>query len=166
MDVDEPTSFLDHENLGCTQRECKPNEIIFEDCTKMFESRISSGATEQLPGRDKPHSKTVASSYDMEGHARKCVEHSRNSVGCIVTLRRELTREPRRRGAICCCGLSRQPQARSGQTVGEVRPMSLPSSSTVVTVSAGLHWTDAKHKVPPTSFSPQTVPGFSSSTKC
>ena len=50
------------------------------------------------------------------------------------TARREGTREPRRRGAICCCGLSRQPQARSGQTVGEVRPTSLPSSSTVVTV--------------------------------
>ena len=48
------------------------------------------------------------------------------------TVRREATREPRRRGAICCCGLSRQPQARSGQTVGEDRPTSLPSSSTVV----------------------------------
>ena len=32
----------------------------------------------------------------------------------------------------CCCGLSRQPPARSGQTVGEVRPSSLPSSSAVV----------------------------------
>ena len=48
------------------------------------------------------------------------------------TVRREGTREPWRRGAICCCGLSRQPQARSGQTVGEDRPTSLPSSSTVV----------------------------------
>ena len=26
VDTDEPTSFLDHENLGCTQRECKPSE--------------------------------------------------------------------------------------------------------------------------------------------
>ena len=58
------------------------------------------------------------------------------------TVRREGTREPRRRGAICWCGLSRQPQARTGQTVGEVRPTSLPSSSTVVTVSAGLHFND------------------------
>ena len=40
----------------------------------MFESRISAGATEKLPGRDKPRSKTSARSYDMEGHARKCVE--------------------------------------------------------------------------------------------
>ena len=53
-------------------------------------------------------------------------------------------REPRRRGAICCYGLSRQPQARSGQTVGEDRPTSLPSSSTVFTVGAGLHWTTSK----------------------
>ena len=56
------------------------------------------------------------------------------------TVQREGTREPRRRGAISCCGLSRQPQARSGQTVGDVRPTSLPSSSTVFTVGARLHW--------------------------
>ena len=41
VDLDEPTSFLDHENLGCTQRECKPNEIVIEEKTKMFVSRIS-----------------------------------------------------------------------------------------------------------------------------
>ena len=40
----------------------------------MFASRISAGAIEQLPGWEKPHAKTVAWSYDMEGHARKCVE--------------------------------------------------------------------------------------------
>ena len=39
----------------------------------MFESRISAGATEKLPGWDKFHAKTVAS-CDMEGHARKCFE--------------------------------------------------------------------------------------------
>ena len=27
-DLDEPTSFLAQECLGCTQRECKPNESI------------------------------------------------------------------------------------------------------------------------------------------
>ena len=30
VDLDEPTSFLDHVYLGCTQTECKPNEIIEE----------------------------------------------------------------------------------------------------------------------------------------
>ena len=50
VDPDETDSFLDHVYLGCTQRECKPNEIIIEEYTKMFESRISAGATEKLPG--------------------------------------------------------------------------------------------------------------------
>ena len=40
----------------------------------MFESRISAGATEKLPGWDKRRAKTSAWSYDMKGHARKCVE--------------------------------------------------------------------------------------------
>ena len=74
VDLDEPTSFLDHVYLGCTQRECKPNEIIIEEYRKMLESRISAGATENLPGWVKPHAKTVAWSYEMEGHARKCIE--------------------------------------------------------------------------------------------
>ena len=50
VDLDEPTSFLDHIFLGCTQRECKPNEIMIEEYTKMFESRISAGASEKLLG--------------------------------------------------------------------------------------------------------------------
>ena len=43
VDLDEPTSFHDHVNLGCTQCECKPNETIIEKHTRMFESRISAG---------------------------------------------------------------------------------------------------------------------------
>ena len=31
VDLGEPTSFLDHENLGCTQRECKSNEGIVDE---------------------------------------------------------------------------------------------------------------------------------------
>ena len=74
VDLDEPKSFLDHVYLGCTQRECQPNEITIEQHIKMFESRISAGATEKLPRWEKLRAKTVAWSYDMEGHARKCVE--------------------------------------------------------------------------------------------
>ena len=44
VDHDEPTSFLDHVYLGCTQRECKPTEIIIEENRKMFQRRISAGA--------------------------------------------------------------------------------------------------------------------------
>ena len=72
IDVDEPISFLDHVNLGCTQRVCKQNEIIIDPYREMFESPISAGATEKLPVKKK--SLTQKLSYDMEGHARKCVE--------------------------------------------------------------------------------------------
>ena len=34
VDLEEPTSFLDHACLGCTQRECKPNEIIFKEAQR------------------------------------------------------------------------------------------------------------------------------------
>ena len=57
--------------LGCIQRECKPNENITDEYRKMFESRTSAGAIEKLPGLEKLPAKTVAQSYDMEGHAKK-----------------------------------------------------------------------------------------------
>ena len=68
-DLDEPTSFLDHVYLGCTQRECKPNETIIEQYTKMFEPRNSATTTEKLPGCEKRHAKTIAWSH---GHGRTC----------------------------------------------------------------------------------------------
>ena len=37
VDLDEPTSFLDHVYLGCTQCECKPNESIIKEYREMFE---------------------------------------------------------------------------------------------------------------------------------
>ena len=90
VDLGEPTSFLEHVHLGCTQRECKPNqtyvgctqrEYISKDIVKnfrsMFDSRNSAGAKEKLPTRasGKPDAETISSwSYDMEGHAKKCVE--------------------------------------------------------------------------------------------
>ena len=46
VDLGEPTSFLDHVHLVCTQRECKPNDAIVEQYKEMFESRLSAGATE------------------------------------------------------------------------------------------------------------------------
>ena len=53
VDIDEPTSFFDHVYLGCIQRACKPNETVIEQDTKMFESRISAGATWKIPGWEK-----------------------------------------------------------------------------------------------------------------
>ena len=42
----------------------------------MCESRICAGATEKLLGWEKSHANTTAWSYDMEGHAKKCVKRS------------------------------------------------------------------------------------------
>ena len=77
VDLEEPTSFLDHENLGCTQRECTISNDIVTNYSDMFESRISAGAKEKPPARAswKPDAEIISSwSYDMEGHAKKCVE--------------------------------------------------------------------------------------------
>ena len=68
----EPTSFLDHVYLGCTQRKCEISKDIMDNYRTMFESRISAGRLEKLPF---PQNIRISSwSYDMAGHAKKCVE--------------------------------------------------------------------------------------------
>ena len=49
VDLGEPTSFLDHENLGCTQRQCQISKDFVDNYRTMFESRISAGRAEKLP---------------------------------------------------------------------------------------------------------------------
>ena len=71
VDLGEPTTFLDHVYRRYTQRECKSNENIVEEHNQVLESRISAGATQKLPGWEKPQAMTVAWSCDMEGHAKK-----------------------------------------------------------------------------------------------
>ena len=67
VDLGEPTSFLDHENLCCTQRQCEIIEDIVDNYRTMFESRISAGGLEKLPF---PQNLRISSwSYDMAGHA-------------------------------------------------------------------------------------------------
>ena len=48
VDSGEPTSFLDHVYLGCTQRQCKISNDITDNYRTMFESRNSGGATEKI----------------------------------------------------------------------------------------------------------------------
>ena len=43
VDLGEPKSFLDHVNLGCTQRQCRISKDIVDNYRTMFESRISAG---------------------------------------------------------------------------------------------------------------------------
>ena len=69
VDLGEPTSFLDHVHLGCTQRQCEICKDTVDNYRTMFESRISAVRTEQLPF---PQNIRISSwSYDMEGHAKK-----------------------------------------------------------------------------------------------
>ena len=68
VDIDEPTSLLDHVYLGCNQRECKPNEIImdeYKDVKYFVQQHL------KITGMGKPVAKTMAMSSDMEGHAQK-----------------------------------------------------------------------------------------------
>ena len=72
VDLGEPTSFLDHVYLGCTQRQCEISKDIVDNYRTMFELRISAEGVEKLPF---PQNLRISSwSYDMEGHAKKCVE--------------------------------------------------------------------------------------------
>ena len=71
VDLGEPTSFLDHVYLGCTQRQCEINKDIVDNYRAMFESRISAEGTEKLPYSE--NLRISLWSY-MEGHAKKCVE--------------------------------------------------------------------------------------------
>ena len=72
VDVGEPTSFLDHVHLRCTQRQCEISKDIVDNYRTMFESRISAGGAEKLPYSENLRVSSWA--YDMEGHAKKCVE--------------------------------------------------------------------------------------------
>ena len=72
VDLEEPTSFLDHVFLGCTQRQYKISKDIVDNHKTMFESRISARATEKLSCSE--NLSISSCSYDMEGHAKKCVE--------------------------------------------------------------------------------------------
>ena len=69
----EPTSFVDHENLGCTQKQCEISKDTVDDHRAMFESRISAGRTEKLPYSE-IFFRISSWSCDLEGHAKKCVE--------------------------------------------------------------------------------------------
>ena len=60
--------------LGCTQRECKPNEAIFEQYTKNVRVTYFCRINRKLPGWQNPHAHTVAWSFYVEGHAQKCGE--------------------------------------------------------------------------------------------
>ena len=63
---------LDHVYLGCTQEKCEISKDIVDKYRAMLESRISAARTEKLPYSE--NFRISSWSYDMEGHAKKCVE--------------------------------------------------------------------------------------------
>ena len=72
VDLGEPTSFLDHEYLGCTQRQCELSKDTVDNYRAMFESRISAGGNEKLPYSE--NFRFSSWSFEMDGYAKKCVE--------------------------------------------------------------------------------------------
>ena len=64
----EPTSLY----LGCTQRKCEISKDIVDNYRTMSESRISAARTEKPPFSR--NLRISSWTYDMEGHAKKCVE--------------------------------------------------------------------------------------------
>ena len=56
VDLGEPTPFLDHVYLGCTERECQISEDIVDNYKILFEARISAGAMENT--RNESHMET------------------------------------------------------------------------------------------------------------
>ena len=52
VDLGEPTSFLDHVYLGCTQRECQTSQNKVDTYRSMYESKISAGAMESCLFRE------------------------------------------------------------------------------------------------------------------
>ena len=72
VDLGEPTSFLDHVYLGCTQRECEISKEIVDNYRTKFVSRNSAGEVENLSFTQ--NLRISSWSYDMVGHAKKCVE--------------------------------------------------------------------------------------------
>ena len=70
VELGEPTSFLDHVYLGCTQRQCEVSKNTLDNYRTMFESRISAVRVEKLPF---PQNLRISSwLYDTAGCKEVC----------------------------------------------------------------------------------------------
>ena len=71
VDLGEPTSFLDHIYLGCTQQQCEMSKDIVDNYRTMFRIANFRCGAEKLPF---PQNLRISSwSYDMVGHAERNV---------------------------------------------------------------------------------------------
>ena len=80
VDLGEPTFFLDHVFLVCTQGQCARSKDIVDNCRTMFESRISAGGVEKLPTFSLSHSLTFtlthALAFRRSHHLSLTLSHS------------------------------------------------------------------------------------------
>ena len=74
VDLGEPTSFFDHVYLGCTQRECGNGQRYCRQLQKYVRIQNFRRSNKKIPGSGKPDANISTRSFDMEGHAKKCVE--------------------------------------------------------------------------------------------
>ena len=82
VDLDEPTTFLDHVNLGCTQRECaKRTKSLLINTETCSNHEFLLPRPKIIRMEETSHKKNVAWSYDIEGHAQKCVQLQEGGVG-------------------------------------------------------------------------------------
>ena len=72
-DLGEPTSFLDHVFLACTERQCQKSKDIVDNYRTMFDSRISACLRQR--NYDSLTKIRISSwSHGLAGRAKKCVE--------------------------------------------------------------------------------------------
>ena len=74
VDLGEPTSFLHHVYLGCTQRQSEISKDIVDNYRAMFESQNFRGVELRKLTILLRILRISSWSYDMGGHAKKCVE--------------------------------------------------------------------------------------------
>ena len=72
VDLGDPTSFFDHVYMGCIQDNAKQAKILWTITEPCLNPEIPAKATEKLPCSE--NLRISSRSYDMEGHAKKCVE--------------------------------------------------------------------------------------------
>ena len=111
VDLGEPTSFLDHVYLGCTQREWQIRNDIVDNYKSMFESRISAGVVDKYQKRES-QGNLVPKRYlhgpmtwkVMQRNAWKAIENWRIKNPIIIQSRDAMSwRQPvqRKRNGIC-----------------------------------------------------------------
>ena len=84
VDLGEPTSLLDHDHLGCTQRECETSKNLEDNHRNMFESGISAGASEKLACTGKPGA-DIFSCREMCGAILRAGEQNSQQLYNVTT---------------------------------------------------------------------------------